>query len=703
MVRPVARGALAAAALWSPLVLLALAPTAIHGDPGDKADPVATLIQTAGDRKLSLAERQRACEALLAQVKKGAAAKAAVPVLAGILVEDLPWSLHTTDVNIADLLRDDIDNEPLTKYQARAWEDGLILRRTAAAVLCEVNRDAPDPRVLPLLIKALQRAPEEIVKYVDHVGIPGPADYDHPDHVNLSLHHYLSLRKDLSLYCQWLLANLAHYGADAEPAVPVLVTVLRGELRPHGKDADLLPAPGLRGVNRIPPDWYYAVGVTAEGFHDRNPVNEDTKARVWAVEALSRLPASQAAEKALRRAARLDLKPAVRQAGLAALKRLKSRHAEGIDAAMLVEVVQDAGEKLLWRREAALQLAQPGPHAEGAIAVLLPALKDEPIAMHAAIALWRLGPNAQAKVQDLLDKEKGPESVRRTAALVLGKKSPSGGLVELLQAPDAKTRLWAVRQIVALCLSTEKIQKNLALSLAAVSQTDTDSEVRATATVALIDAGITPESATPRLLDLLREEKASPGQRTTAAKILGQLGECAADAEPALIAALASTDKELRFWSAWALGQTSGHTLKSVPALKALQLKWAKDDPILCEVAEQSIVEIQARQDRRDKAEQWKKEFEHKHRLKELALAREYAASLCASLRLLASGNPYTRTAEDYAKLAAQFYREKMSHTKTATFYAELKTPFGADMSLHYSRLAKSAGAWADHYAKSAK
>ncbi len=296
----------------------------------------------------------------------------------------------------------------------------------------------------------------------------------------------------------------------------------------------------------------------------------DAHVRRTAIEALERVhPDAKVAVPALAKALE-DADPAVRVAALAALTDYN-------EAA--VDALSHALENEKTRYWAALALGQLGTHAKPAVAALSAALNDKraPVRREVLITLAHIGPDAASAVPAITPcLDDADASVRNGAAYALGRIGPAGAsAIEALREASKKSDpmltticAWALARIEP----ENKGAREKAVELLSVALKDKDAHVRSAALRGLLEletppvtmvpllAAVLPEAdeqflheamaafaswgeaATPALVELLKR----PGARGRAALLIGRLGVKAAGAVPALTAALADKDAEVR-------------------------------------------------------------------------------------------------------------------------------------------------------------
>ena len=202
------------------------------------------------------------------------------------------------------------------------------------------------------------------------------------------------------------------------------------------------------------------------------------------------------------------------------------------------------------RRNAPLALAQIGPPSATPAVPRLVGLLGDPdpeVRVNAAVALWKIDRDEQA-VSTLGTMVAAPGPGAYEAAVALGQLDAvpeQAALDRLLGAfahPDGIVRQAAARSVSHMGdAATASLQTAL---------DDARDQVRQTAIEAL---GWMGPRAMDSLVAALRND--SPAVRRLAARALGHLEIKAAEAEPALVAALNDPDREVRQAVAWAIGK----------------------------------------------------------------------------------------------------------------------------------------------------
>ncbi|MBD2388621.1 HEAT repeat domain-containing protein [Cylindrospermum sp. FACHB-282] len=231
------------------------------------------------------------------------------------------------------------------------------------------------------------------------------------------------------------------------------------------------------------------------------------------------------------------------------------------------------------RWNAAMALGRIGPEAESAISELIETLKDENplVRMSAANALGKIGLKAQIAIPDLIATlQDQDEEVRQEAATALSRiGSPAvSPLIATLKDNNIDVRLNAISALGkigvdaktavpalmdALKDNNPKIQYKViaalgqigpeaqaAITILTTKLNDPNWQVRANTVHALGNIGTLAKSAVPVLLNLLKDEDAVVRQRTTFA--LGKIG-----AVPLLVEALKNDNEAVRQGATYAL------------------------------------------------------------------------------------------------------------------------------------------------------
>lgn len=202
------------------------------------------------------------------------------------------------------------------------------------------------------------------------------------------------------------------------------------------------------------------------------------------------------------------------------------------------------------RRNAPLALARIGPPAATPAVPRLVGLLGDPdpeVRVNAAVALWKIDRHERA-ISTLGAMLSGAGPGAYEAAVALGQldavpeRAALGHLVDAFAHRDEIVRRAAARSVGGM--------GNAATASLKTALDDTRDPVRQTAVEAL---GWMGPQAMDSLIAALRND--SPAVRCLAARALGRMETTAAEAEPALIAALDDPDREVRQAVAWAIGR----------------------------------------------------------------------------------------------------------------------------------------------------
>ena len=243
---------------------------------------------------------------------------------------------------------------------------------------------------------------------------------------------------------------------------------------------------------------------------------------------------------------------------------------EAAPAVPALTVVLDSEEPET-QHEAIMALAAIGPEAKAAVPALLEILKSEQQAMviSGTYALGNMGEAAQLATPALRDQMQTDNAfVRTVTAWALASVNPQDPAIqqqaiELLVAAlgnpeDGQVRMAAARGLVAL-------KPDHAILLPALTEMLKDSppEVVADSLRALAAVG---QPAVPGMIRMLRYEEVRP----LVARVLAQLGPQAAEAVPALTAALAESPPETQREILFALGSIGPASQSAVPTIAHL-------------------------------------------------------------------------------------------------------------------------------------
>jgi HEAT repeat protein len=376
-------------------------------------------------------------------------------------------------------------------------------------------------------------------------------------------------------------------GSSARAAIPALTEILKGE-----KGADHVIA--AEALAYVKPGSQEAVSALAEMVADR-----DLGLRQMAIMALGRIgPEARGSLPALTKAhvsanvnVRLEAAVALAHVGgdseavlpellevileknhparvraLEALSRLGSRAEPAVST--LVRVLWEEGPA---RVKAAEVLGRIGPPATMAVPALTNLLKgSEPDArVQAALALWKIDRRAEEAVPVLVTALNSSIPSRQAAALLppgrFGARSNVPPAPPCQQAAEALAQMGPVARAAVPALS----------EILRVPQLSFYSPYYALALVK-IDRQAAAGVAVPMLVEALDgkrygihlHEPAASSLRKQAASVLGQIGEEARDAIPALTKALGDADVGVRQQAAKALGDIGTPARQAVPSLR---------------------------------------------------------------------------------------------------------------------------------------
>ncbi len=318
---------------------------------------------------------------------------------------------------------------------------------------------------------------------------------------------------------------LGNIGAEAKPAIPALLKLLRDEQNDvtSGMLADALA--------KIGPPAKQDIGLLREAIKDPN-----TKVRAYAAASIGALGPDAGSLLALLVKAASDKHAEVRQNAVRSLGKMGGNGKDTIVPA-LTTALQDSEHEV---RVAAAQ-ALENMDALGAIdvALLISMLKQQDSEVRAcgARALGKMGPRAKAALPALVEAFKGTDNAVRRAAL--------GALASL--GTEAKTAVPSFTD--ALGDSDVEVRKQAAVALAKIGPdakpaadalanvvNDSDKEVRKNAVKALASIGVGTKPVVSALAQALKGE--DKDLRIEVAVALAEIGPAAKDAVPNLIACL---------------------------------------------------------------------------------------------------------------------------------------------------------------------
>jgi HEAT repeat protein len=361
---------------------------------------------------------------------------------------------------------------------------------------------------------------------------------------------------------------LARLGARAVPAASALAAALKD------KDATVRQYAAFT-LGQIGSEAEGAVTALAEALGDRAET-----VRQLAAQALSAIgPAAREAVPALIAAIK-DADAGVRLSAVEALGHIGPAAKQAVPA--LLDVL-DKGDKGPLPAPGFGRFPAPFGQPLGSPRFLSPASARQ----LAAEALGRIGPDAKGAVPALFKVLKDDaHGLRDTAAVALrgiGKPAVSA-LAKGLQ--DDTTRLVCMETLGSIGEAPEKAIFVLAEALA-----DKNEEVRRQAAFALGQLGEKAKPAVPALTKVLSAEENGSDLRGMAAQALGEIGPDAAPALAALRKALKDSDPDpfVLHRAAYALGRIGPKAKEAVPALKEL-LKF--EDAYVRQAAKQALKQI---------------------------------------------------------------------------------------------------------------
>ena len=231
-------------------------------------------------------------------------------------------------------------------------------------------------------------------------------------------------------------------------------------------------------------------------------------------------------------------------------------------------LVNDPAEAVRLKALNVIREMKPEDHQRKLVAAVSEAMradKSATVRAAAAATLGKLGPNAKAAVNVLIESLKDPEpGVRAAVADALGRvgdeaRSGISRLLPLLKDQDAGVRLAAAFALGRIGPDAATAVPDLVQVLA----TDADANVRKEAARACALLGLDARAAIPGLAKALREDK-SADVRQHAALALGKMrGEEVHAVAPAMIEAMKKDpDKGVRIFAVHALGNSLESTLR---------------------------------------------------------------------------------------------------------------------------------------------
>ena len=270
------------------------------------------------------------------------------------------------------------------------------------------------------------------------------------------------------------------------------------------------------------------------------------------------------------------LRSAADAARLASIKYLQ-QYAGGIKPLVqsLVTALSDKNADV--RSGAARALAEIGPSAREAAAVLIPLLndKDETVRANAAAAIGEIGVPSDAAfcgLAFLLQDANG--NIRGIAAQALGKFGPAAdahrsALLEMLKDPNSETAINAALALASLGEPVPEAARLYALALAR------ESSAKKLAENALRKFGLRAVAA----LQLVIKEEKDRYIRREAISMLGKLGESARPAIPELVEALGDKEVDIQNYAAMALVDLGAAPIEASAAMLRMMKEWNEFRP----------------------------------------------------------------------------------------------------------------------------